>query len=589
MVQPNSARKVQKVMKASERTTAHKSRAQIAAALAEAVQRVQDEHQIFPLSPQQASGPAHPLTVVVGVSGGADSLCLLHLLCALAKGWPLALHVAHLDHALRADSAHDAHFVAAVARQWGLPFHGRRLQPGELAANTGNLEAAARQLRHTYLMELAQRLTPAGQTPIVALAHHADDQAETVLHHLIRGSGLQGLTGMRPLLARQFTATDSGTSTVAESVATVIHFVRPLLYVRRATILRYLDAHELTWREDVTNQDQQLTRNYLRHTILPALAAVNPATVDAIGRLATVAHDELARLQTHDRQLLNILRLSTTQEVAARIVLDLDRLRTLPTTTQRAVLRLALMTLQNSVPQNSVPQNSVPQNNVPQNSVHEITLAQLNKLVAQVQQPISSGPHPLWGDLAWSVIGASGEAPTRLSLHRASVLALSAAQPLLANGQVLALPMPDLGRALQVELDATWRIALRQIGRGELPADWRSRDQPWRVFLDADQVGCPQLATPCPGQRFMPLGMAGQHKQVGDFFTDHKVPVAMRSRWPLLIDGQRGAVLWICGLRVAHPARITSTTVQVLAVHFEPTAQQATPVLVVSAAGREEN
>ena len=159
-----------------------------------ALAAAQDQHQLF---------AQRPAAVVVGVSGGADSVCLLHALAALAAPWSLTLHVAHVNHALRPSADRDAAFVGSLAQRLGLPFHSLTLAPGELDRQPGGREAAGRAARQRFLHATAINVTPPGQVPHVALAHHADDQAETVLLRLVQGAGLAGLGGMRPVTSFQ--------------------------------------------------------------------------------------------------------------------------------------------------------------------------------------------------------------------------------------------------------------------------------------------------------------------------------------------------------------------------------------------------
>ena len=550
--------------------TVHTVQSVDASALFAALLAIQAQHQLFP--PATA---ANPQTVIVGVSGGADSVCLLHLLYQLASVWHLDLHVAHLDHALRADSASDADFVQELATAWHLPFHRKRLVPGALAAAAGSVETAARQARQQFFAQLAMSLTPSDQQPIVALAHHADDQAETILHHLVRGSGLQGLGGMKPSANQHVTLVPAEQqhrvlllrwSTIAENQEVVIQFVRPLLYVRRATILQYLRQQKLAWREDQTNSDQRYTRNYLRHTVLPALAAVNPAVVEALGRTATIAADEMSRLAIYDRQQLaalqwpntNLIDLPigeamTAQEHASpaddQFVFDLTQLRALPNATQRALLRQAAALVTPAA--------------------RELSFAQVTELCRAIAQADSGGPHPLLADLMWSVAGATATRPALLSLHRRAVLPFVMGQPLLAEGSTHLLPAVPLGETVRLPLTNGWQLTMTQFPRSELPDDWLQRGQPWQAFFDSAQVGRPILIAPTRGQRFAPLGLHGQHKMLGDFFTDQKIPVALRSRWPLLVDTAAQEILWVCGLRIGHAARITDATRTVLCVTFE--------------------
>ncbi len=206
------------------------------------------------LAAHGVSGP-----IVVGVSGGPDSTALLRALAAAGAD----VHAAHLHHGLRDAAAGDAEFVAGLAAELGLPVDiGQVDTRAEHAARRGgSLENTARILRRRFL----ERVADEAGARWIALAHTADDQAETVLMHLLRGAGPAGLAGMRPVDGR---------------------YVRPLLEARRAEGLAYLADHGWPYRIDETNEDLSLRRNRVRHELLPALAAYNPRIVDALGRTA---------------------------------------------------------------------------------------------------------------------------------------------------------------------------------------------------------------------------------------------------------------------------------------------------------------
>jgi tRNA(Ile)-lysidine synthase len=229
-------------------------------------------------------------TVLVAVSGGADSVALLATLIELAPAWRLTLHVLHVDHALRADSIRDADFVRALGARLGVPVDVERVQVGP-----GSLEAAARTARYAALETWAGRLGAAR----IAVGHTADDQAETVLMRVLGGSGVRGLAAIPPVRGR---------------------IIRPLIDVRRSAVREALTAAGLEWVEDPSNRDPKFLRNRIRHELLPLLAAsyhadVVPAladvarlareTVDALERTAT---GELARLAAVEADALTLSR-----------------------------------------------------------------------------------------------------------------------------------------------------------------------------------------------------------------------------------------------------------------------------------------
>lgn len=206
--------------------------------------------------------------VVVAVSGGADSIVLLHCLLRLRGPYSLDLCVAHFDHRLRETSRQDALFVEGVAASWGLPVTtGTWAREGR---RNRSLQAEARQARYRFLEEVASRV---GATKI-ALGHNRDDQAETVLLHLLRGSGLRGLRGMLPRSDQRL--------------------IRPLLDVGREEIEAYVKAHQLSFGEDPSNRDLRYRRNRVRWRLVPLLEReYNPSVTRGLARMAAlIAEDE---------------------------------------------------------------------------------------------------------------------------------------------------------------------------------------------------------------------------------------------------------------------------------------------------------
>ncbi|HTS77749.1 MAG TPA: tRNA lysidine(34) synthetase TilS [Bryobacteraceae bacterium] len=202
--------------------------------------------------------------VIAAVSGGPDSVCLLHVLREIEA--KLA-GVAHFNHKLRGEESDgDEHFVASLAARMGLPFY--RAEAG-LEQARGNLEQRARRDRREFLLGLMRD----GAGDRVALGHTRDDQAETVLFRMMRGSGLRGLAGVLPVTADGF--------------------VRPLIGVTRTEILSFLRARGIAWREDSSNFDRRFARNRIRHELMPMLAREwNPKIADALANLADLAFEE---------------------------------------------------------------------------------------------------------------------------------------------------------------------------------------------------------------------------------------------------------------------------------------------------------
>lgn len=232
--------------------------------------------------------------LLVAVSGGPDSLCLLHLLHRLAPQQGLALHVAHLDHALRPESADDAAAVGAFADGLNLSCTIERRDPLPLGRAAGGVEAAARAARYAFLRDTALAI---GATAVVT-GHNADDQAETVLLRLLRGTGPSGLAAMRPALEWQAWRNIGlpASSPEATTGAGAPRLVRPLLAATRAEIETYCAEHALAPLHDSSNQSPAFLRNRVRQQLLPMLRTYNPRIITALGRTARICADEDALL-----------------------------------------------------------------------------------------------------------------------------------------------------------------------------------------------------------------------------------------------------------------------------------------------------
>ena len=215
-------------------------------------------------------------TVIVAVSGGADSTALLRALVGLRADLDLELRVAHFNHLLREDAGEDATFVAEMARGLGLPYHEGSGDPRAFAARTGrSVEDAARHLRYAFLVSVAAAV-PAD---VIATGHTLDDQAETVLMRLLRGAGPWGLAGIPPVRPH------AGA-----------RLIRPLIETPHALVEASLRAEGVAWREDPTNRDHAMLRNRIRHVLLPTLEGYNPDVRGTLARLAEVVRDETAAL-----------------------------------------------------------------------------------------------------------------------------------------------------------------------------------------------------------------------------------------------------------------------------------------------------
>ena len=516
--------------------------------LTELLRQTRTRDRLF-AAPQQDYGA--PATVVVAVSGGADSMALLHLLSLLQGEWSLRVVAAHFDHGLRRESAEDASFVGEMAGRWDLPFETDRMPAGALKEE-GNLEAAARKWRYRFLAQVAVDRQKGGQPVDVAVAHTANDQAETVLMNLIRGSGLHGLAGMRPERPLMLEG----------RVVPGVRVVRPLLAVTRPEVLEYLRIHDIPWREDPTNQDRTYVRNRIRHDILPSLREINPQIVASLCRTASLLGDELKRSDHAARQALAATRKSiegrrpssATRGAAPaeggqpfgeadRQVFDLPAFRSLREADQRSVLRAALLEM------------GRPLTGISFDSVERLR----ESLCNDVQ---TGGPYTWVKDVMVTRMGNA------FSLHLREALPFIPNHPFLDCSSREMLQARSVSVPGKIETDG-WILRSAEVDRGDLPGLFAARStgrkvpgqglggqfSPWEAYIDADAVEEISLGAPRAGQRFEPLGLGGHGKALADYLTDRKVPRFLRAGWPLLLDGDR--VVWVGGHQIAHFARIT--------------------------------
>ena len=465
-------------------------------------------------------------TIVIGVSGGPDSLVLLHVLRALREELQIALHIAHLNHQLRGkDSDADAGYVSALAREWGLPATVEVRDVGALARQDHvSLEQAARQARYAFLARIAQHIG----ARVVAVAHNADDQVETVLMHFIRGAGLAGLRGMQyksEIGDWRLQIRDS------QSPSSNLQLVRPLLDVTRVEIEKYCQAHYLAPRNDQSNFDTTILRNRLRHQVLPFLEELNPNLRAVLLRTACSTADDYDFLHSRIRAAYD----HVAQETAGVIIFDREVWRALHPALQRGTLRVAIQQLRQNL-------RDVEWTHV--ENARRIALEKTTGAEATLPQ-----------DLVL-VVGYS-EFVIRDAARR--------------------LPLPDMP-LLRVE-----RLTLPFEGITELPhTNWvvetgiireqEVADQ-WTAFFDPAKCrGEIYLRCRQPGDRFQPAGLRGHSQSLNAFLINEKIPSAVRDQLPILIIGEH--IAWVCGWRTDERARARGDLSEVWRVAFRKKSRQ---------------
>ncbi len=454
-------------------------------------------------------------TVVVGLSGGPDSVAMTHVLHNLGY----RLHLAHLDHGLRPDSRQDVALVQALAIRWSLPLVVEHADVRAYADREGlPLEAAAREIRYRFLFRVAREV----QAQAVAVAHTQDDQAETILLHLLRGSGLTGLQGMRP-------KTFLWDSTIP--------LVRPFLPVSRQDVLAYCRNHALPYREDPSNRDLHFTRNRIRHRLLPLLEQeFNPRIREALARLAYAVQQEMDVLMAEAQQAWEQV-VETTGE--GYLLWNVNRMRTLPPGLRYHLWRRMVTTLRPGL---------------------EMAFVDVERAEAWLKSP-KSGPVDWFGGLYLTL-----DPPARGITARWEADLPTAFWPQVLHPETPT-PLPWGGR---LALAHGWVLEAGQPREVSVLNDVDLRQcPPYEAWIDADAVGNPlYVRGRRPGDRFAPLGMNGHTMKLSDFMINVKMPRRARDRWPLVLSEE--TIVWIPGYRVAHPFRVRPETRRVLRLRLVP-------------------
>jgi tRNA(Ile)-lysidine synthase len=446
-------------------------------------------------------------TVLVAVSGGPDSVAMLHALYQLRERLAIHLIMAHLNHGMRPSAAADARFVEAMGRDLQIPYICETVDvPAYQRHHKLSPEDAARRVRYAFLRATAERQG----AERIAVGHTADDQAETVLLRLLRGAGLRGLCGMPPVHGP---------------------IIRPLIRVQRQAVMAFLQAHQIRFRDDPSNQERQYTRNRLRLDIIPQLRrGYNPQLVDTLCATAQLLAADEAALQavTHER-----FRAACVQTTPGQVHLRVDGLKCLPIALQRRVLREALRealgTLQGL------------------NAAH---IAAIHRLMhTEAGSKGLALPH-----------GAVAERRYDLLLIQRQVPAVAIA---------VDEPLPVPGQCTIDVLGVT--LVSRLLGRRPLTTPFPTGDAVW---LDADMVGRDlRVRTRRPGDRLQPLGSA-HDKKLKTLLIDAKMPRAVRDRVPLVVSAT--GIAWVVGVRIAEWAKVTPTTREVLSLQVTRHAPERT-------------
>jgi tRNA(Ile)-lysidine synthase len=469
--------------------------------------------------------------VVVGVSGGADSVCLLHVLAKWQKGLGIKLHVAHLNHQLRGvESEADAKYVSNLAGSLGIPI---TIDRQDVAAyrieRNFSVEEAARELRYAFLAKVAREV---GANRI-GIGHTRDDQVETILMHILRGTGITGLCGLAPCSPMAYDS--QGMSLPAKQSNLLI--IRPLLDVAREETTSYCQEHQLDPRIDSSNRSLSFFRNRLRLQLLPLLRQYNPSVDQALLRLADIAKEDSALIEQQSYELWD----EVVRQENKAIHLDRKQIASLPIALQRQLLRAAVTKLAGDT--------------------RDIEASHIEAARSLLNKPVGkriSLPHELVCQGGYNELVITS--PARQS-------------------QLPPCPFPPLSDEFFLKVPGKtvfpgWNVIASIVGervdsppsRGVLSTNGETGQSNLIADFDLHETGTELFVRQRrPGDRFQPLGM-NMPKKLYEFMVDAKIPRSWRGRIPIVCSPQQ--IIWVAGWRIDDRVKTTEASKEILRLEF---------------------
>jgi len=453
-------------------------------------------------------------SVLVGVSGGPDSTVLLHILLALQPCLKIRqIAVAHMNHCLRGSrSDGDAEFVTTLCRRLHVPcFHGKQDVLVYQRKHKLSLEEAARRVRYRFLFKTARQ----HRFSKIALGHHANDNAESILMYMLRGSGILGISGIPP---------------VRDGIV-----IRPLIRLTRSEIMDYVRQKKLATVRDDSNYDPRFTRNRIRHTLIPVLKNdYNPKVVQSLNRLADILACENDWLE---HLCIPLYENALCDSRPDRLVFCVPELKKIHTAALRRIFRKAISHLKKDA--------------------RHIGFAHLETAAGL----LDGGPQHRSIDLPDGIRIERYADRLIVSILHQNLRKVSPNRCffLTPNYEYIAdapgiLRIPEINGALEI---SKTRIS-------DIPDIYAAGQR--TAFFDMSKVNFPLVVRNFrSGDRFVPLGMTGSQK-LKEFFINSKISRQKRSRCPILLS--RGRIVWVVGYRIDESVKLTSSTKDVLKIDF---------------------
>lgn len=492
-------------------------------------------------------------TVVVGVSGGADSVCLLHILADWRDHPGITLHAAHLDHQLRGpESELDAEYVSDMAHSLGIPITIDRKDVAAYKTERNcSIEEAARELRYDFLATVASDIG-AGR---IAVGHTRDDHVETVLMHILRGTGISGLSGLAPCLP----AADMWHEVLSRAVPGDLSVIRPLLNISREETSDYCRRHRLNPRVDSSNLSLLHFRNRLRLHLLPVLRQYNSGVDWALLRLADIAREERAFIQQQASEVWG----DVASEDGDAIHLDKQQIVNLPVALQRQLFRVAVTRLVGDT--------------------RDIEASHIEALRNLLGKPVGKRlclPRGITCQGGYDELVIERPPPAIPGMGQRSWLTSSCPFPPLEGRFPLEVPGETVLAGWRVRatvvrdrLDDGHREPLTPDHSGHESGDGRGSPGAegelcgtMSAYFDLRETGSELFVRRRrPGDRFQPLGMSMQ-KKLQEFMVDAKIPRPWRDRIPIVCSAQQ--IIWVVGWRIDDRVKVTEGSGSIIRLEF---------------------
>jgi tRNA(Ile)-lysidine synthase len=439
--------------------------------------------------------------VLIALSGGPDSVCLLHILKKLQEEFRLDLQSLYVDHGLRpGEAVREIEFCKDLCAKFNLPFLTKKIDVKFYAREKKlNIQEAARELRYRAFEETARELN----TEKIALGHTADDQAETLLMRLLRGTGPAGLSGIPPVRGK---------------------FIRPLIEVQRREIEQYLGEEKIDFIVDSSNLKRDYLRNDIRLSLMPRIKEINPNIVDTLSRTASIFREEERYFEILVAKTLMKL---ISRKTNSRIELFLSPLAAL----EKIVLR---RTLRRAIDETA--------------GLRGINFIHIEDIIELVKKGKPGDrlylPHGIRAIKSYSTLILTSEPPVRLGVYSLEV-----------PGEIV---LKEAGILLHASVLENQEIETKDF-RTSAP---NSHPATTQVLFDIDRLIFPLAVRPRKeGDFFYPLGF-GKKKKLQDFFVDEKVPRDERDAIPLIVSGEN--IIWVVGYRGDERFKVTDKTEKIL-------------------------